>query len=212
MSKWWCPKLVFGKFRVVNERLFIPSLTNTKQRKGEPVINYINRWRALSLDCKDCLIELSAVEMYTQGMHWGLLYILQGIKPQTFEELETRAHDIKLSIACRGSKDFLFLKTPLKFFKRKERRAEKKDDGSERRRLILKERQEKVYPFPDLDIADMLEQLLEKQLIQLPKCKRPEQAGNVDDTNYCKYHQVISHPVEKCFVLKKLILRLARVM
>ncbi|TYK22678.1 uncharacterized protein E5676_scaffold195G001240 [Cucumis melo var. makuwa] len=64
-----------------------------------------------------------------------------------------------------------------------------------------------VYPFPDSDIADMLEQLLEKQLIKLPECKRPVQAGKVDDPNYCKYHRVISHPVEKCFVLKELILR-----
>ena len=44
-------------------------LTATKQRKGEPVVDYINRWRALSLDCKDRLTELSAVEMCTQGMH-----------------------------------------------------------------------------------------------------------------------------------------------
>ncbi|KAA0037267.1 ty3-gypsy retrotransposon protein [Cucumis melo var. makuwa] len=56
----------------------------------------------------------------------------------------------------------------------------------------------------------MLEQLLEKQLIQLPECKRLEQAGKVDNPKYCKYHRVISHPVEKCFVLKELILRLAR--
>ncbi|KAA0025970.1 retrotransposon gag protein [Cucumis melo var. makuwa] len=56
----------------------------------------------------------------------------------------------------------------------------------------------------------MLEQLIEKQLIQLPECKQPEQAGKVDDPNYCKYHQVISHPVEKWFVLNELILKLAR--
>ncbi|KAA0042988.1 ty3-gypsy retrotransposon protein [Cucumis melo var. makuwa] len=97
-------------------------LTNTKQWKGEPVIDYINRWRALSLDCKDKLTELSAVEMCTQ---------------------------------------------------------------------------------------DMLEQLIEKQLIQLPECKRPEQAGKVEDPNYYKYHQTINHPIAKCFVLKELILKLA---
>ncbi|KAA0065362.1 retrotransposon gag protein [Cucumis melo var. makuwa] len=56
----------------------------------------------------------------------------------------------------------------------------------------------------------MLEQLIEKQLIQLPECKRPEQKGKVDDPNYCKYDRVISHPIEKCFVLKELILKLAR--
>ena len=75
--------------------------------------------------------------------------------------------------------------------------------------MTLKERQKKVYQFPDSNIVDMLEQLLEKQLIQLLKCKQHEQAGMMDDPNYCKYHQVISHSVEKCFMLKELILRLA---
>ncbi|TYK06213.1 retrotransposon gag protein [Cucumis melo var. makuwa] len=32
----------------------------------------------------------------------------------------------------------------------------------------------------------------------------------IDDPNYYKYHQIINHPVEKCFVLKELILKLAR--
>ena len=90
--------------------------------------------------------------------------------------------------------------TLLKFSKRNEVKAEKKDDGGERRCLNLKKRQEKMYPFLDSDIADMLKQLLEKQLIHLSECKRPEQAGKVDDPNYCKYHRVISHPVEKCYV------------
>ncbi|TYK29266.1 retrotransposon gag protein [Cucumis melo var. makuwa] len=157
----------------------IMELTNTKQRKGEPVIDYINRWMALSIDCKDQLTELSAVEMYTQGMHWGLLYILQGIKPRTFEELATRAHDMELSIANRGAKDF---SVP-------EVRKDKKETK---------------------DIADMLEQLLGKQLIQLSECKRPKQAEKINDPNYCKYHWVNSRPVENFFVLKELILRLAR--
>ncbi|KAA0050986.1 retrotransposon gag protein [Cucumis melo var. makuwa] len=134
---------------------------------------------ALSLDCKDRLTELSAVEICTQGMHWGLLYILQGIKPRTFEELATHAHDMELSIANRGTKDFPVLEV----------RKDKKETK---------------------DIADMLEQLLEKQLIQLLECKRLEKTRKVDDLTYCKYHRVISHPVEKCFVLKELILRLAR--
>ena len=56
----------------------------------------------------------------------------------------------------------------------------------------------------------MLEQLLNNQLIPLRECKRLKQVEKVDDPNYYKYHQAISHPVEKCFVLKELILKLAR--
>ena len=93
--------------------------------------------------------------------------------------------------------------------KRKETKFERKLDGDKKQRPTLKEMQEKVYPFSDSNVANMLEQLLENQLIQLPKCKQPEQAGKVDDPNYCKYHLVITHPVEKCFMLKELILKLA---
>ena len=78
-------------------------LTNTKQWKDELVVDYIHRWRSLSLDCKDRLSKISAVKMCIQGMHWELLYILQGIKPRTFEELATRAHDMELSIFSHGN-------------------------------------------------------------------------------------------------------------
>ncbi|KAM0975778.1 hypothetical protein PS2_018423 [Malus domestica] len=80
-------------------------LTSTKQWKDEPVVDYINRWRTLSLDCKDRLSGTSSIEMCVQGMECGLHYILQGIKPRTFEELATRTHDMELSIAHHGKKE-----------------------------------------------------------------------------------------------------------
>ena len=38
-------------------------LTNTKQWKDELVVDYINRWRSLSLYYKDRLFEVSTMEM-----------------------------------------------------------------------------------------------------------------------------------------------------
>ena len=57
---------------------------------------------------------------------------------------------------------------------------------------------------------EMLKQLLKLKLIELPKCKQLEEIGKVDDPNYCKYHRIISHPIQKCFVLKELIMKLAK--
>lgn len=83
--------------------------TNTKQPKGESIIHYINYWRALSLNCKDRLIIIMFdVEMCTQDMYFGLLYILQKIKLCTFEEMTTCAHVVELRIVNIGTKNFFF--------------------------------------------------------------------------------------------------------
>ena len=67
-----------------------------------------------------------------------------------------------------------------------------------------------MYPFLDANMSEMLKQLLKLKLIELPKCKQLEEIGKVDDPNYCKYHRIISHPIQKCFVLKELIMKLAK--
>ncbi|KAK2975456.1 hypothetical protein RJ640_007802 [Escallonia rubra] len=52
-----------NRFYITRRSVSMMELTNTKQRKEEPVVNYINRWRALSLDCKERLFDASTVEM-----------------------------------------------------------------------------------------------------------------------------------------------------
>ena len=34
--------------------------------------------------------------------------------------------------------------------------------------------------------------------------------GKVDNLNYCKYHRIIGHPIQKCFVFKEKIMKLAK--
>ncbi|KAL0291099.1 UNVERIFIED_CONTAM: hypothetical protein Sradi_7034300 [Sesamum radiatum] len=99
-------------------------LTNSRQWKEEPVIDYINRWRNLSLNCKDRLSEASAIEMCIQGMNWGLCYILQGILPRSFEELATRAHNMELSMIASGVEG-----PPIQELRRNKEKQEAKKGG-----------------------------------------------------------------------------------
>ncbi|KAL0345550.1 UNVERIFIED_CONTAM: hypothetical protein Sradi_4386300 [Sesamum radiatum] len=87
----------FNRFYSARRSVSMIEPANQHQEKDEPVFDYINNWRNLSLSCKDALSKISAVELCIQGMHWELCYIIQGIKPKTFGELATRAYGIEMS-------------------------------------------------------------------------------------------------------------------
>ena len=70
----------------------------------------------------------------------------------------------------------------------------------------FKELQEKKYPLSDLDLSGVLDDLLEKGIIQLPELKRPEEVGRITDLKYCWYYRIVSHSLEKCVTLKKHIM------
>ena len=78
-----------------------------------------------------------------------------------------------------------------------------------RRRPTLQDMQEKQYPFPDADISNMLDYLLELKLIELLEMKHPEEASHTNDPKYCMYHCLVGHPIKQCFVLKDKIMELA---
>ncbi|PHT45029.1 hypothetical protein CQW23_14187 [Capsicum baccatum] len=210
-------------------------LMNTKQRKDETVVDFINRRRTLSLDCKDRLSETSAIEMCTQAMHWGLVYILQGIKPHTFEKLATQAHDMELSIASHEKTSPIF--DPRKEAKEfnqmlKYKTKESMEVGvtsikdptkqklkvkspcprprEEKSQPTLKELESKAYAFPDFDVSTILYVFLAKKFIEFPKSKRPDESNKVDDPKYYKYHHIVSYPTKICFILKEKIITLVR--
>ncbi|KAL0381902.1 UNVERIFIED_CONTAM: hypothetical protein Slati_4609800, partial [Sesamum latifolium] len=163
----------------------------------------------------------------------------KGSSREIFEELATRAHDMELSIANHktvfsindqrkdkkdlkrsekftkpNTKESMAINTaPIKISSNDRKKPEKPEDQrvtNDRRRPTLKELQEKEYPFPDSNVPYIFDELLERKLIELLESKRPDEAGRVNDPKYCKYHRVVSHPIERCFVVKEKIMALAK--
>lgn len=56
--------------------------------------------------------------------------------------------------------------------------------------------QEKEYPFLDYDVSKKFDELVELKLIELLEMKWPDEAGNTNDPNYCKYHRLLGYPLE----------------
>ncbi|KAL9236205.1 hypothetical protein vseg_010906 [Gypsophila vaccaria] len=99
-----------NRFYSTNRIVSMNELANATQEEEESVLDYINRSRALSLECKERLSESSTVEMCINGMNSELLYILNGIKPQNFQELATCAHDMEITINAHNKK-YIFQST-----------------------------------------------------------------------------------------------------
>jgi len=54
-----------------------------------------------------------------------------------------------------------------------------------RRHPCLKKLQEKKYLFPASDLLGLLDDLLEKGIIELPESRRLKEDGRTADPNYC---------------------------
>ncbi|XP_068307410.1 uncharacterized protein [Pyrus communis] len=207
------------------------------QLEKEFLNHFYSTHRTISmLELTNLLFETSAIKICIQGMQWGLHCIIQGIKPRTFEELATHAHDMELSIAhhrkiepiadyqnnnvlgpkvdkvaWKPTKEAMTVNiTPVKISTQGKAIQTEAFRDQEIRRRTLKELEKKTYPFPDSNVVAMLKDLLDKKLINLPECRRLKEMNRTNSPRYCKFHHFISHSTEKCFMLKDLIMKLAQ--
>ncbi|KAH6782090.1 hypothetical protein C2S51_007383 [Perilla frutescens var. frutescens] len=200
-----------NRFYSTRRTVSMVELTNTRQWEEEPVIDYINRWRNLCLNCKDRLSETSAIEI---AHDMELSMTASRVKgppiqePHEFKEREEFKNEGKSFDMTLNEESMAVKAVPVKFLR--------KDAGKnvpqerEQRKLTLREMQQREYPFLDSDVPGIFEDLCKTELIKLPEMKRPEEAGRTDDPKYCKYHRLVGHSIQNCFIFKDKVMQLAQ--
>ncbi|KAK4381112.1 hypothetical protein Sango_2999300 [Sesamum angolense] len=185
-----------NRFYSTRRTVSMVELTDSRQWKEEPVLDYINR---------------SFEELATRAHDMELSMIASGVEGPPVQEFCRNKEKQEME---KGGKPFS--KAPSKEsmavnvapFKlkssAKDNVATRKNVHYERpqRKLTLKEMQAREYPFLDFDVPRIFDDLLEANLIDLPKMKRPEEAERKDDPKYCKYHRLVGHAIQDCFMFK----------
>jgi len=75
---------------------------------------------------------------------------------------------------------------------------------------VLRGSEENECPYSEFDASEILRKLHEKRLIRLVESRRSKEIGRTNDPKYCKYHRIISHPIEKCKAFKRQVLQLLK--
>ncbi|KAF3652642.1 putative mitogen-activated protein kinase kinase kinase A-like [Capsicum annuum] len=128
------------------------------------------------------------------------LKMLAGYQPPKFQQFEgkaTRAHDMELSMSSAG-KERVPIHDP--------RRGKDKQEPMRWGKFVPKNDDKESM---NVNVSPV-KVTTKHKLIELPEIKHPNEAGRTNDPNYCKYHRLISHPLEKCFVFKDKVMQLAK--
>ncbi|KAI5347415.1 hypothetical protein L3X38_015294 [Prunus dulcis] len=211
-------KVFLAQFVSSKKKVSLIDLAKTTQKLGESANDFIMRWRSLNLECTEKITEQSAVQMCYNNLLLEIATFVATAEPQSFDALVPKASNVEIQIArqktttkiqigekkSEGKKTFKKGESIATFVK-----TDKKNDRGkgkeETRRLTLKERKEVKYTFDDEDVETILDELLAAKAIKLPEPKCPTEVDKTNDSKYCRYHRIVSHPLRDYFVLKNMI-------
>ena len=208
-------------FKGEDHPVTMAQLCSLKQGENESTYDFIHKWKAMAYKCSDVLPQASLVDICRNNMRARIRSMIIGNKSKNLGELleasmeaETVIKDLNsqksskkepTAIATSKPKKKEVLNVQTKSTPQPQKKAENKAAGKKPELSeAFRERVEKKYPF-DEDVDEIFEALIANGKLTLPEPKRPEDVGKTNDPRYCPYHQMVSHPLNQCFVVREKI-------
>jgi hypothetical protein len=211
-------------FAMISDKVNMADLANTKPKKGESMVDYINRWRNLSIKCDRTLTEDETINLIQKNIDGWMGMLLGVTKVNTFKDL-LRAVSKMESMSSSNIPSFMGTRPPRRTeakvaftkFKDKmvantnvlgnnannssERNSKPVTVGSSQSFKTLRQKKSKSYPFRRNKVLTIFMGAL-KNGLESPVSKRPEDAEKLDNPNYCPYHRILGHTLEDCWIFK----------
>jgi hypothetical protein len=218
-----------ARFVMVSDKINIADLASTKPKKGEPMIDFINRWRNLNIKCDRKLTEDEAVNLIMKNIDGWMGMLLGVTKVNTFKDLlrsvsnmeKMSPHTMPSFMSNRPQRGTR-AETKVAFTSLKEKMVANTNTqsgssgtsgnnynrgprpnpgGSSQAFETLKQKKTKPYSFRKDKVAQIVRGAV-KNGLALPASKRPEDADKSDEPNFCPYHRLLGHSIEDCWVFK----------
>jgi len=212
---------ILAQFVSSKRRVSIIDLADTRQRPNKSISDFIMMWISLSLQCPKKQSQQSVVQMCTNNLDPQIATYVGTAEPQNFDALVSKASNVERQLTHQKS-----IQSKREEIKRPNKKRAlmatfvraspmptndgnfnngkgKQKEGA--RRLTLQERKEKRYPFDNDDVQGIFDELMAAKALSLPEPKRPAEVNMINDSKYCSYHRIISHPIKDCYVFKDII-------
>jgi len=196
----------------------MPTLLEIKQRKGESVKAFVERFQNMTLWYPSSMTQDTLVETCRRNLQTSLLAQIGVAGSRTWKQLVQQgeqAEDIVARVRVEENRPMpekATRRTPEVSFQSK-----RKDTLATETKSLVKPQSTRgggsssqprangKYSFTDEHVDSLFKLLNKSNKLKLPEVRRPEKVDKTDNPNYCLYHRMLGHPLKSCYIFKNIL-------
>jgi hypothetical protein len=189
-------ELFCGKYFEAEEKITLVNLHTTKQANGEELLDYIHRFRDISLDCYANYEEGELVEVCIDNMLPEFQAHLENLDISRFAQLLQKARKTALSVKPHTEKP-------------KEKKSQPQVLTMSTINNKRKKSSERSFDEPPPSIPCTLEEMMAilnkwvaDGIIKLPEAQKKATEEDKKNPKFCYFHQYVHHSTADCWKME----------